>query len=92
MQRGGSEWLRPSPPPISETTYTYDGMVRVTEMRYPNGWVEYDSYDKMGRILAVDDTHPSEKPAEDIHTSLSKCPSRQVASIRILNKREEKYI
>ena len=33
-------------------------------MRYPNGWVEYYTYDKMGRLLAVDDTHPSEKPAK----------------------------
>ena len=39
-------------------------MARVTEMRYPNGWVEYYTYDKMGRLLAVDDTHPSEKPAK----------------------------
>ena len=46
------------------TTYAYDGMGRVTEMRYPNGWVEYYTYDKMGRLLAVDDTHPSEKPAK----------------------------
>ena len=45
-------------------TYAYDGMGRVTEMRYPNGWVEYYTYDKMGRLLAVDDTHPSEKPAK----------------------------
>ena len=42
----------------------YDGMARVTEMRYPNGWVEYYTYDNMGRLLAVDDTHPSEKPAK----------------------------
>ena len=46
------------------TTYAYDDMDRVTEMRYPNGWVEYYTYDKMGRLLAVDDTHPSEKPAK----------------------------
>ena len=44
--------------------YTYDGVGRVTEMRYPNGWVEYYTYDKMGRILKVEDTHPSEKPAK----------------------------
>ena len=44
--------------------YTYDGMGCVTEMRYPNGWVEYDTYDEMGRILKVEDTHPSEKPAK----------------------------
>ena len=36
----------------------------MTERRYPNGWVEYYTYDKMGRLLAVDDTHPSEKPAK----------------------------
>ena len=48
----------------SETTFAYDGMARVTEMHYPNGWVEYYTYDKMGRILSVDDTHPSEKPAK----------------------------
>ena len=48
----------------SITTYAYDGMARVTEMRYPNGWVEYYTYDKMGRLLSVDDTHPSEKPAK----------------------------
>ena len=34
------------------------------EMQYPNGWVEYYTYDVMGRLLAVDDTHPSEKPAK----------------------------
>ena len=45
-------------------TYAYDGMGRVAEMRYPNGWVEYYTYDKMGRILKVEDTHPSEKPAK----------------------------
>ena len=39
-------------------------MARVTEMRYPNGWVEYYTYDAMGRILKVEDTHPSEKPAK----------------------------
>ena len=39
-------------------------MARVTEMHYPNGWVEYYTYDNMGRLLAVDDTHPSEKPAK----------------------------
>lgn len=39
-------------------------MGRVTEMRYPNGWVEYYTYDMMGRILKVEDTHPSEKPAK----------------------------
>lgn len=39
-------------------------MGRVTEMRYPNGWVEYYIYDKMGRILKVEDTHPNEKPAK----------------------------
>ena len=40
-------------------------MARVTEMRYPNGWEEYYTYDKLGRLLAVDDTHPSEKPAKN---------------------------
>lgn len=30
--------------------YTYDGMGCVTEMRYPNGWVEYDTYDEMKLI------------------------------------------
>lgn len=39
-------------------------MARVAEMRYPNGWVEYYTYDKMVRLLSVDDTHPSEKPAK----------------------------
>lgn len=48
----------------NQVEYAYDGMVRVTEMRYPNGWVEYYTYDKMGRLLSVDDTHPSEKPAK----------------------------
>ena len=32
--------------------------------RGANGWVEYDTYDKMGRVLKVEDTHPSEKPAK----------------------------
>ena len=36
----------------------------LTEMHYPNGWVEYYAYDSMGRILTVSDTHPSEKPAK----------------------------
>ena len=60
-------WSLPAPPhpPISETTYAYDGIARITEMRYPNGWVEYYTYDKLGRLLAVDDTHPSEKPAKN---------------------------
>ena len=31
----GAEPLSSAPPPISETTYTCDGMTRVTEMRYP---------------------------------------------------------
>ncbi len=33
-------------------------------MDYPNGWSEYYSYDALGRILSVEDTHPSEKPAK----------------------------
>lgn len=48
----------------NQVEYTYDSMGRVTGMRYPNGWVEYCTYDKMGRRLSVDDTHPGEKPAE----------------------------
>ena len=31
-------------------------MGRVTEMRYPNGWVQDYTYDEMGRILKVEDT------------------------------------
>ena len=40
-------------------------MARVTEMRYPNGWVEYYTYDKLRLLLAVNDTHASERPAKN---------------------------
>ena len=39
-------------------------MACVTKMHYPNGWVEYYSYDNMGRLLAVDGMYPREKPAK----------------------------
>ncbi|WP_297983327.1 DUF6232 family protein [uncultured Oscillibacter sp.] len=49
-------------------------MACVTEMRCPNGWVEYYTYGKMGRIFAVNDIHPSEKPDNGTRASLSQYP------------------
>ena len=46
------------------TTYTYDGMGRISKMEYPHGWVEDYHYDSIGQLLKVEDTHPSEKPAK----------------------------
>lgn len=44
-------------------------MVQIAKMCYPNDRVEYNFHDKIGRILAVNDTQPSEKPAKERCTS-----------------------
>ena len=51
------------------TEYRYDLADRLTSMLYPNDWEEFYTYDGAGKLLAVNDTDPSDKDLKTIKQS-----------------------